>query len=80
MNNSRRVYVVDGYLGWDPKYRITCRVCTTRAYHALFMKNMMIRPTEEELERDFSDGAGYHIFNAGEFNSPYSSLIKGVNN
>lgn len=31
------------------------------------MTNMLIKPTPQELERDFSDGADYYIFNAGEF-------------
>lgn len=41
----------------------------TRAYHALFMHNMLIRPTQTELETDFHDGADYNIFNAGEFHA-----------
>ena len=31
------------------------------------MTNMLIRPTAEQLNKDFSDGADYYIFNAGEF-------------
>lgn len=31
------------------------------------MTNMLIRPTQAELDRDFQDGADYYIFNAGEF-------------
>ncbi|CAB4437118.1 unnamed protein product [Rhizophagus irregularis] len=49
----------------DPKYRIKVRVVSARAYHSLFMRNMLIRPTEEELENygtpDFT------IYNAGAF-------------
>ena len=45
--------------------RIKVRVVCARAYHALFMHNMMIRPTEQELavfgKPDFT------IFNAGAF-------------
>jgi phosphoenolpyruvate carboxykinase (ATP) len=41
------------------------RVVCARAYHALFMNNMLIRPTDEELANfgkpDFT------IFNAGAF-------------
>ena len=65
-NNRPYLYVVDGYAGWDPDYRFRVRVVTTRAYHALFMHNMLIRPTEEELANDFDD-VDYHILNAGEF-------------
>lgn len=59
--------MVDGYAGWDPEDRIKIRVMCTRSYHALFMTNMLIRPTPEQLQRDFADGADYYIFNAGEF-------------
>lgn len=49
LNNKIRVFVVDGYIGWDINHRIRCRILCTRAYHALFMRNMMVIPTEEEL-------------------------------
>ncbi|EWG94803.1 Pck1p [Saccharomyces cerevisiae R103] len=59
------IYIVDAFAGWDPKYRIKVRVVCARAYHALFMTNMLIRPTEEELahfgEPDFT------VWNAGQF-------------
>lgn len=65
LNTRERLYVVDGYAGWDPKYRIKIRVICHRAYHALFMHNMLIRPTKDELaafgEPDFV------IYNAGRF-------------
>lgn len=67
LNTQNRIIVVDGYAGWDPKYRIKVRVVCSRPYHALFMHNMMIRPTREELVRDFSDGADYYIINSGPF-------------
>jgi phosphoenolpyruvate carboxykinase (ATP) len=65
INHCKRVYVFDGYAGWDPKYRLKIRVICTRAYHALFMNNMLIRPTEEEL-RTFGE-PDYTIMNAGAF-------------
>jgi phosphoenolpyruvate carboxykinase (ATP) len=71
-----QLYVLDGYAGWDPHYRIKIRVVCTRAYHALFMHNMLIRPTEKQLETDFHDGADYYIFNAGEFHA--NKNIKGI--
>lgn len=59
------LYIVDAYAGWDPRYRIKVRVVCARAYHALFMTNMLIRPTEQELaefgEPDFT------VWNAGQF-------------
>ncbi len=65
LNTCERLYVVDGFAGWDPKYQLKIRVICHRAYHALFMHNMLIRPTKEELvnfgEPDFV------IYNAGRF-------------
>src|SRR5690606_3347159 len=57
------VYVVDGYAGWDPSYRLKIRVVCARAYHALFMRNMLIRPSREELE-SFGE-PDFTILNAG---------------
>lgn len=78
LNTRPRLYVVDGYGGWDPKHRIRFRVFCTRAYHALFMKNMMIRPTEEELKTDFAEEVDYYIFNAGEYPAPSSANLPGI--
>merc|ERR1711977_424162 len=64
LNTRNRIYVVDGYAGWDEKYRIRVRVICARAYHALFMRNMLIRPPREELEHFHPD---YTIYNAGSF-------------
>jgi phosphoenolpyruvate carboxykinase (ATP) len=59
-----RVYVVDGYAGWDPQRKLKVRVLCARPYHALFMHNMLIRPTAEELA---SFGRpDFVIYNAGE--------------
>ncbi|QDU96958.1 phosphoenolpyruvate carboxykinase (ATP) [Lignipirellula cremea] len=60
-----RLYVVDGYAGWDPAQQLKIRVLCARPYHALFMHNMLIRPTAEQLA-DFGE-PDYVIFNAGEF-------------
>ncbi|KAJ1344392.1 phosphoenolpyruvate carboxykinase [ATP] [Batrachochytrium salamandrivorans] len=65
LNTRDRLYVFDGYAGWDPKYRIKVRVVCARAYHALFMNNMLIRPTAAELV-DFGE-PDFTIFNAGSF-------------
>ena len=50
LNTRPTLYVIDGYAGWDPDFRIKVRVVCTRPYHALFMHNMLMRPTDEELE------------------------------
>ncbi|TCD68062.1 Protein kinase C-like 1 [Steccherinum ochraceum] len=74
LNTRDNVYVFDGYAGWDPKYRIKVRVICARAYHALFMNNMLIRPTEEEL-LDFGE-PDFIIYNAGQF--PANRFTKGM--
>ncbi|MDZ7748132.1 MAG: phosphoenolpyruvate carboxykinase (ATP) [Halofilum sp. (in: g-proteobacteria)] len=68
-----RLYVVDGFAGWDPNHRIRVRVICERAYHALFMHNMLIRPTPDELEH-FGE-PDYVIYNAGR---PTRQHVDGV--
>jgi len=65
LNTCERLYVVDGYAGWDPKYRIKVRLISSRAYHTLFMHNLLIRPSPEELDQ-FGE-PDYTIYNAGRF-------------
>src|SRR5687767_9905810 len=65
LNTRERLYVVDGYGGWDEKYRVKVRVICCRAYHALFMHNMLIRPTPTQLA-SFGE-PDYVIYNAGGF-------------
>ena len=73
INTRERVYVVDGYAGWDPKYRVRVRVLCCRAYHALFMRNMLVDLPE-------ADKAGFEpdlvIFNAGDF--PANRYVDGM--
>ncbi|CAA0823562.1 Phosphoenolpyruvate carboxykinase [Striga hermonthica] len=65
LNSLDKVFVNDQFLNWDPQHRIKVRIVSARAYHSLFMHNMCIRPTPEELENfgtpDFT------IYNAGKF-------------
>lgn len=65
LNTRQRLYVIDGFAGWDPKHRLKVRIICSRPYHALFMHNMLIRPTQEELA-DFGE-PDFVIYNAGEF-------------
>ena len=69
-----RLYVVDGFAGWDPAVRLRIRVICSRPYHALFMRNMLIRPTLDELQ-NFGE-PDYVIFNAGTF--PANRLTQGM--
>ncbi|MCA9519556.1 MAG: phosphoenolpyruvate carboxykinase (ATP) [Myxococcales bacterium] len=65
LNLKPRLFVIDGYAGWDPEYRLKVRVICERAYHALFMHNMLIRPTADELAQ-FGE-PDYVIYNSGRF-------------
>ncbi len=65
LNTRDQIFVVDAFAGWDPNYQIKVRVICTRAYHALFMQNMLIMPTAEQLA-DFGE-PDYVIFNGGAF-------------
>ena len=56
------MFVFDGYAGWEPESRVSVRVICARAYHALFMHNMLIRPSSEELKTFVPD---FTIYNAG---------------
>jgi phosphoenolpyruvate carboxykinase (ATP) len=65
LNTRDTVYVLDGYAGWAAPYRLKIRVICARAYHALFMRNMLLRPTADELA-EFGE-PDYVIFNSGQF-------------
>ena len=65
LNNLEKVYVFDGYAGWHPEHRLKVRIISSRSYHCLFMHNMLIRPTQDDIynfgEPDIT------IYNAGCF-------------
>ena len=65
LNTRDQLYVVDGFAGWDPKHQIKVRIVCLNAYHALFMWNMLIRPTPAQLA-SFGE-PHYVIFNSGLF-------------
>lgn len=46
---GKKLYVIDTYGGADSKYRIATRFIVERPYHALFIKQLLIRPNEGEL-------------------------------
>jgi len=65
LNTRPHLYVVDGFANWDTKNRIKVRVICSTAYHALFMHNMLIRPSKQELA-EFGK-PDFFIYNSGEF-------------
>lgn len=63
-----KLFVIDGYAGWDETYRMKCRIICARPYHALFMKQMLIRAPVEQLVKDFKQGGpDFTVMNSGEF-------------
>ena len=47
--SGKHIYIQDGFAGTNHDTRISIRVITEVAWQAHFVKNMFIRPTEEEL-------------------------------
>jgi len=62
---GRDVFVQDVWSGADPRYRIPVRIITQYAWHSIFVRNMFIHATPEELasfEPEFVviDCPGFH--------------------
>ncbi len=74
LNTRDRLYCIDGFAGWDPKYRARIRVICSRPYHALFMHTMLIRPTAAELAN--YGKPEFVIINAGAF--PANERVPGM--
>ncbi|MDP2722304.1 MAG: phosphoenolpyruvate carboxykinase (ATP) [Bacteroidales bacterium] len=64
---GKKLYVMDGYAGANQDSRIKVRFIMEVAWQAHFVKNMFIRPTEEELETFEPD---FVILNAAKTNNP----------
>lgn len=47
---GKELYIVDTFACADPRYRIQARFITQKAWHALFIKTLLLRPTAEELK------------------------------
>ena len=74
INTCPRLFVIDAFAGWDPENRLKVRIVCARAYHALFMTNMLITPTAEQLA-EFGE-PDVLVLNAGQF--PANRLTKGM--
>lgn len=46
---NKDLFVFDGFVGAEKKYRVPVRVITERAWHSLFATQIFVRPTPEEL-------------------------------
>ena len=47
---GKQVYVQDLFCGADPRYQLPIQVINEYAWHSLFVHQLFIRPTEEELK------------------------------
>ncbi|BCJ86778.1 phosphoenolpyruvate carboxykinase (ATP) [Effusibacillus dendaii] len=47
---NRELFVFDGFAGADKKYRLPIRIINEYAWHNLFVHQLFIRPTAEELK------------------------------
>src|SRR5450755_1533909 len=48
--HGKQVYVQDLFCGADPRYQLPIQVITEYAWHSLFVHQLFIRPTAEELK------------------------------
>jgi phosphoenolpyruvate carboxykinase (ATP) len=46
---GKELYCIDTFGGADPEHRIKARFLVERPYHAMFIKQLLIRPTADEL-------------------------------
>ncbi len=74
LNTRERLYILDGFAGWDSDHQLKVRIIAERPYHALFMHNMLIRPTQEELD-NFGE-PDFVVYNAGKF--PANKYTEGM--
>jgi phosphoenolpyruvate carboxykinase (ATP) len=49
LKGQEELYVADLFGGSQPEYRVNVRVITQMAWHNLFIRTLLVRPTEEEV-------------------------------
>ncbi|HQS70232.1 MAG: phosphoenolpyruvate carboxykinase (ATP) [Novosphingobium sp. 28-62-57] len=49
MQDQKELYVADLFGGSQPEYRVNVRVVTQLAWHSLFVRTLLVRPSAEEL-------------------------------
>jgi phosphoenolpyruvate carboxykinase (ATP) len=62
----RDLYVLDLFSGADPAYQLPIRVISEYAWHALFVKQLFIRPTADELATHVPE---FTVISAPEFDA-----------
>jgi len=65
--SGKKLYVVDGYAGANEDSRIKVRFIMEVAWQAHFVKNMFVRPSDEDLENYVPD---FVMLNAAKTNNP----------
>ena len=65
--SGKRLFVLDGYCGTNKDTRLSVRFITEVAWQAHFVKNMFIRPSEEELKTFDPD---FVVMNAAKTTNP----------
>lgn len=50
LEEQDELFVFDGYVGADPEHRMPLRVINQYAWQNLFVRNLFIRPSQEELQ------------------------------
>ncbi|WP_428982072.1 phosphoenolpyruvate carboxykinase (ATP) [Mannheimia indoligenes] len=65
--SNKRLFIIDAFCGASPEHRINVRIITQVAWQAHFVKNMFIRPTEEEL-KDFKPD--FVVMNGSQVTNP----------
>ncbi|HJS42343.1 MAG TPA: phosphoenolpyruvate carboxykinase (ATP) [Gemmatimonadales bacterium] len=63
---SQELFVRDVYAGADSAYRLPIRFYTPNSWHALFVYNMFLRPSDEDLSR-FEPG--FEVLHAPEYHA-----------
>src|ERR1041384_4340401 len=60
LNEQPELFVQDLFGGADPAYRVPVRFITPNAWHALFVRNMFVRPTLADLAQFQPEWSVYH--------------------
>lgn len=71
---DKETYIFDGFVGADKTHRLSVRAITQYAWHNLFVHQLFIPPTQEELD---SFQPGFTLISAPDFKA--DSKIDGVN-
>ncbi|WGE47101.1 phosphoenolpyruvate carboxykinase (ATP) [Actinobacillus equuli subsp. haemolyticus] len=65
--SNKRLFVIDAFCGASPRHRLAVRIITEVAWQAHFVKNMFIRPSEEELVNFVPD---FVVMNGSKVTNP----------